>query len=90
MADHLLCDDALLLVGDQQIEVQVDVGLFLPDTGSWGGVLRQIPPPLANTVKSATEVRLRMSTGQERRIRLLAGSSDETSVPFMGEGTAPF
>lgn len=74
MADHLPCDDALLLFGDQQIDVQVDEGLFLPDTGSWGGVLRQIPKQLAGTVKHASDVRLRMSSGQERRIRLLAGA----------------
>jgi hypothetical protein len=51
-ADHLLCDDALLLVGDQQFKVQADGGRFLPDTGSWGGVLRHIPPPLASTAKA--------------------------------------
>lgn len=42
MSAHLRCADAWLLLGDQQIAVEVDLGLFLPDTGLWGGVLRHV------------------------------------------------
>ncbi|MGK5693254.1 hypothetical protein ACSNOJ_10175 [Streptomyces sp. URMC 128] len=90
MAADLHRDDALLLVDDQQIAVEVDFGLFLPDKGSWGGVLRRVPEWVAGAVKSADEVRLRLSSGHERRIRPLAVPDDEISVPFVGEGTAPF
>ncbi|MEV4790167.1 hypothetical protein AB0K53_32835 [Streptomyces tuirus] len=90
MADHVRSDDALLLFDDQQIEVQADVGLFLPDTGAWGGILRPIPERLADTIRNAEPVCLRMSSGQERPIRLLTVHADDTSVPFVGEGTAPF
>ncbi len=88
MAARLRCDDAWLLVGDQQIAVKVDLGLFLPDTGLWGGVLH-LPERLAGAMRDA-EARLRLPTGQERRIRPRAGPDEETSVPFIGEGTAPF
>ncbi|MDH6522134.1 hypothetical protein [Streptomyces sp. SAI-090] len=84
MAGPVHRDDALLLFGDQQVQVEADVGLFLPDTGLWGGFLRDVPAWLPGTMSTAEEVRLRMSTGQERRIRPLAVSSDETSVPFNG------
>ncbi|GAB2768799.1 hypothetical protein [Streptomyces bullii] len=84
------CDDALLLVDDQQIAVGADFGVFLPDKGLWGGVLRHVPEWVAAAVKNADEVRLRLPSGHERRIRPLAAPGDETSVPFMGEGTAPF
>lgn len=43
MSVHLRCADAWLLLGDQQIAVEVDLGLFLPDAGLWGGVLRHVP-----------------------------------------------
>jgi hypothetical protein len=89
MADHLRSADGWLVVDDQQIAVEVDLGLFLPDTGLWGGVLCTLPQGLAGTMRDA-EVRLRPETGQERRIRLLAGPHDETSVAFVGEGTPPF
>lgn len=89
MAAQLRCDDAWLLLGDQQIAVEVDLGVFLPDTGLWGGVLRHVPAGLAGAMRDA-EARLRLPTGQERRIRPLAIPDDETSVPFIGEGTAPF
>ncbi|MFI2415727.1 hypothetical protein [Streptomyces sp. NPDC018947] len=89
MTTHLRCVDAYLLVGDQEIAVAVDLGLFLPDTGLWGGVVRHVPGWLAGTMRDA-EARLRLPTGQERRIRPLARPDDETSVPFIGEGTAPF
>jgi hypothetical protein len=90
MAAYLHRDDALLLVDDQQIAVEVDLGLFLPDKGSWGGVLRRVPQWVAGAVKNADEVRLRLSSGHERRIRPLAAPGYENYVPFMGEGTAPF
>ncbi|MFE6335893.1 hypothetical protein ACFVOK_22225 [Streptomyces sp. NPDC057798] len=44
---------------------------------------------MADTVQE-TGARLRMPTGQERRIRPLAIPDDETPVPFIGEGTPPF
>ncbi|MFI7020877.1 hypothetical protein [Streptomyces sp. NPDC050164] len=90
MAADLRCDDALLLVDDQQIPVGADLGLFLPDRGLWGGVLRRVPEWVAGAVKNADAVRLRLSSGHERRIRPLGAPGDETSVPFIGEGTAPF
>ncbi|WP_020123731.1 hypothetical protein [Streptomyces canus] len=90
MRADLRCDDALLFVGDQQIAVEVDLGLFLPDTGVWGGVLNRIPPSMVDQVRSAHEAHVRLSSGQKRRIRPLAAPIDGTSVPFMGEGTAPF
>ncbi|MFB7245617.1 hypothetical protein CW362_09850 [Streptomyces populi] len=89
MAAHLRSEDGWLLVGDRRIVVEVDLGLFLPDTGLWGGVLRNIPRGLASSVRDV-EARLQLQTGQARRIRLLAGPDDETSVPFIGEGSAPF
>ncbi|MGW4102045.1 hypothetical protein [Streptomyces sp. NPDC004976] len=89
MAAHLRCDDAWLLVCDQQIAVEVDLGLFLPDAALWGGILRHVPGWLAGAMRDA-EARLRLPTGQERRIRPLATPDDETSVPFIGGGTAPF
>ncbi|WP_406840004.1 hypothetical protein ACICHK_34690 [Streptomyces sp. AHU1] len=89
MADHLRSEDGWLILDDQQIAVEVDLGLFLPVTGSWGGVLCNLPPGLAGAIRG-TEVRLRLENGQVRRIRLLAGPHDETSVSFVGEGTAPF
>lgn len=82
-------DDTVLLLGDQQIAVEVDVGLFLPDGGLWGGVLRHVPERLANAVRDADDVRLRLPTGQERRIRPLVTTNVETCVPFVGEGTMP-
>ncbi|WP_406835315.1 hypothetical protein ACICHK_02080 [Streptomyces sp. AHU1] len=89
MAAHLRSEDGWLLVGDQQIVVEVDLGLFLPDTGLWGGVLHNIPGGLASSMRDV-EARLRLQTGRVRRIRLLAGPDDEMSVAFIGEGTAPF
>ncbi|PTH90478.1 hypothetical protein C9J60_06080 [Streptomyces sp. A244] len=89
MAPHLRSYDAWLLVGDHQIAVEADLGLFLPDTGVWGGILRHVPGWLAGAMRDA-EARLRLPTGQECRIRPLAIPDDETSVPFIGEGTAPF
>ncbi|MCL7428938.1 hypothetical protein [Streptomyces sp. YS415] len=50
MADRLRCADAWLLVGDQQNAVEADLGLFLPDTGSWGGFLRHDPGWMADTM----------------------------------------
>jgi hypothetical protein len=90
MAADLRCDDALLLIDDQQIPVEADLGLFLLDKGLWGGVLRRVPKWVEGAVISADEVRLRLSSGHERRIRPLAAPGDQTSVPFIGEGTAPF
>ncbi|MFJ7968911.1 hypothetical protein [Streptomyces sp. NPDC096324] len=89
MAAHLRSEDGWLILGDQQIPVEVDLGLFLPDTGLWGGVLQNLPPGLAGTLRDA-EVRLRLQNDQVREIRLLAGPHDETSVSFVGEGEAPF
>ncbi|MEU2718728.1 hypothetical protein [Streptomyces sp. NPDC007205] len=89
MSARLRCDDAWFLLGDQRIAMEVDLGLFLPDTGLWGGVLRHVPVGLADAMRDA-EARLRLPTGQERRIRPLAMPNDETSVPFIGEGTVPF
>ncbi|WP_158694539.1 hypothetical protein [Streptomyces canus] len=86
---HLRCMDAWLFLGDQQIAVEVDLGLLLPDTGVWGGVLRRVPGWLAEVSRDA-EARLRLPTGDERRIRPLATPDGETSVPFIGEGPAPF
>ncbi|MFD6554987.1 hypothetical protein [Streptomyces sp. NPDC058398] len=33
MTDHLRAEDGWLIVDDQQIAAEVDLGLFLPDTG---------------------------------------------------------
>ncbi|MFE6365605.1 hypothetical protein ACFVP3_37190 [Streptomyces sp. NPDC057806] len=81
MADRLRCAGTWLLVGDQRIAVEADLGLFLPDRGAWGGFLRQVPGWMADTVQE-TGARLRMPTGQERRTRPLAIPDDETPVPF--------
>ncbi|MFF3885996.1 hypothetical protein [Streptomyces sp. NPDC001914] len=89
MADHLRSEDGWLLVGDQQIAVEVDLGMFLPATGLWGGVLCNLPPGLADTLRGA-EVHLRLQTGPVRQIRLLTDPHDESSVTFLGKGTAPF
>ena len=90
MVAGLCCDDALLFVGDEQIAVEVDLGLLLPDLGVWGGVLHGIPQQLVDHVRCAHELRVRLSSGQERRIRPLAGPLDGAAVSFIGEGTAPF
>lgn len=90
MASDLRCDDAVLLVGDQEFSVEVDVSLFLPDAGVWGGVLRCVPESLAGAVRNTHDLRLRLSSGQERQIRALAAVLDETWIPFMGEGSVPF
>ncbi|MFF2364619.1 hypothetical protein ACFVU0_18235 [Streptomyces sp. NPDC058122] len=89
MADHLSSEHGWLILGDQQIVVEVARGMFLPVTGLWGGVLRNPPRGPAGTMRDA-EIQLRLQTGQVRQIRLLAGPHDETSVAFLGEGTAPF
>ncbi|MEW2252309.1 hypothetical protein ACFW6K_22385 [Streptomyces sp. NPDC058733] len=89
MAAHLRCDDVLLLLEDQRIAVEVDLGLFLPDTGLWGGVLRRVPRWVAHAMRDAG-ARLRFPSGWERRIRPLVIPDDETSVLFIGEGKAPF
>ncbi|WP_406840003.1 hypothetical protein ACICHK_34685 [Streptomyces sp. AHU1] len=87
MADHLRSEDGWLIHGDQQIAVEVDLGLFLPVSGLWGGVLCSLPQGLAGTLRDA-EVRLRLENGEVRQIRLLAGLHE--SVAFLGGGTAPF
>ncbi|WP_406840012.1 hypothetical protein ACICHK_34755 [Streptomyces sp. AHU1] len=51
MADHLRSEDGWLILDDQQIAVEVDLGLFLPVTGSWGGVLCNLPPGLAGAIR---------------------------------------
>ena len=60
----------------------------------WGGILHRIPSALVNDLRSDEDVRLRLSDGQERRIRLRyasqGGDEEGVSVPFLGEGTAPF
>lgn len=85
--------DATLIVGDQQIRVEADVGVFLPDTGMWGGILHHVPARVAAGMRNAEQARLCLPTGQERRIRPLeiADPRGETYVsrPFVGEGTAP-
>jgi hypothetical protein len=84
MASDLRCDDAVLLVGDQDFSVEVDLGLFLPDTGVWGGVLRCVPESLAGAVRNMHDLRLCLSSGQERQIRPFPAVLDETWIPFMG------
>jgi hypothetical protein len=69
--------------------VEVDLGLFLPSTGLWGGVLQNLPAGLAGTLRGA-EVRLRLQNDQIRQIHLLSGPHDETSVSLLGDGKAPF
>ncbi|MFF9135576.1 hypothetical protein ACF1AY_35055 [Streptomyces sp. NPDC014776] len=86
MEPRLRCDDALLILGGEEIAVEVDLGLVLPGRGFWGGVLRRIPASLAAEVQTADEVRLRLSNGQERRIRPLTGRGDSLSAVFLGEG----
>ncbi|OUD03108.1 hypothetical protein [Streptomyces swartbergensis] len=85
--------DATLIVGDQQIPVEADLGVFLPGTGMWGGILHHVPARLAAGMRNAGQVRLCLPTGQERRIRPLeiADPRSETyvSMPFVGEGPAP-
>ncbi|MFD0551550.1 hypothetical protein ACFQ0X_21965 [Streptomyces rectiviolaceus] len=70
------------------------MGVFLPDTGLWGGILHRVPTWLAVGLPSADQVRLRLPTGQERRVRPLeiaeAIDGRDVSVPFLGEGTVPF
>ncbi|MER7404792.1 hypothetical protein ABT373_20415 [Streptomyces sp. NPDC000070] len=89
MSARLRCADAWLILGDQQIAVEVDLALFLPDTGLWGGVLHHVPRRQAGAMREA-EASLRLPTGEEPRIRPLAIPDDETSVPFIGEGPPPF
>ncbi|MER7900967.1 hypothetical protein ABTX62_34115 [Streptomyces sp. NPDC096046] len=93
MSGPLRCVDGTLIVGDQQIAVEADVGVFLPDTGMWGGILRRVPAWLATSLRGAEEVRLRLPTGQVRRIRPLEAThpTGETlvSLAFVGDGAAP-
>ncbi|MGC0400476.1 hypothetical protein RKD27_003120 [Streptomyces sp. SAI-126] len=94
MAGHISCNHATLMVDDRRVAIAVDLGLFLPDTGTWGGIVRRVLTRLAVGLRDADEVRICLPTGEERRIRPLDSvhPSDEAfvSVPFMGEGTAPF
>lgn len=72
MADHLSCDDAVLIVGEQQVAVEVDLGVFLSGPPHrWGGILRSVPRSLAIKMRAAETVRLRLSDGQERVIQPL-------------------
>ncbi|MFF3886185.1 hypothetical protein [Streptomyces sp. NPDC001914] len=89
MADYLRSEDGWIVLDSQQIAVEVDLGMLLPTTGLWGGVLRNVSLGTASTLRGAG-VRLRLESGQVRQIRLLTGPHDETSVAFLGEGTAPF
>ena len=89
MAAYLRCDDVLLLIEEQPIAVEVDLGLFVPATGLWGGVLRRVPRWVAQAMANA-DARLRSPNGWERRIRPLVIPDDDTSVPFIGKGKPPF
>lgn len=87
MAVRLGCGDAQLLLGDQETAVDVDLGgcsCQTPECG--GGVLRNVPPDLAAAVTTADEVRLRLSTGHQRRIRHPRAGRRHDSAPGRSQG----
>ncbi|MFF3313521.1 hypothetical protein [Streptomyces sp. NPDC002952] len=84
----------MLVVGDQQLVVQADLGVLRPDPeASWGGILRNVPTRLLIDLHVYDDIRLRLPDGQERFIRPLDGihaeDTDFTPLYFAGEGTPP-
>ncbi|MFF9815327.1 hypothetical protein [Streptomyces sp. NPDC014006] len=97
MTRAFYCDYATLIVGDRRVPAEVDLGLLLAgEVSRWGGILYRVPAGLVDDARGEAGVRLRLSCGQERHIRLLhvePGWDEDAeclSVPFLGEGTAPF
>lgn len=85
---------AVLVVGDEQVPVEAELGELTPDgSGQWGGFLRGVPVRLATAVHQGQDARLRLPDGQERGLRPAGvprmDSQGRLVVPFLGEGTIP-
>ncbi|MFG2707409.1 hypothetical protein [Streptomyces sp. NPDC048386] len=85
---------AVLVVGNEQVPVEADLGELTPaDHPQWGGLLRGVPERLAAAMQRGEDARLRWPDGQERSVRL-AGvlQTDDPGrllVAVLGEGTPP-
>lgn len=85
---------AVLLVGEEQIPVEAELGVFTPAVKlEWGGLLRGAPLRLATAIRQHDDVRLRFPGEEERRIhpmgRPVPDPQGRLVVFFQGEGMAP-
>ncbi|MFF8732068.1 hypothetical protein ACF073_37205 [Streptomyces sp. NPDC015171] len=95
MGRLIYCTDATLIVGDQQVAVEVDLGLLLPgDQMKWGGILRRLSLSLIDQLRGADAVCLRLPDCKERVIHPFEAipCADDAllSVSFIGQGRPPF
>jgi hypothetical protein len=84
----------VLLVGEEQVAVQAELGGFTPARDpEWGGVLRGVPPRLAAAMRQLDDVRLRFPSEEVRRVHLAGNPVPDDQgrlvVFFRGEGPPP-
>ncbi|MEU4085044.1 hypothetical protein [Streptomyces aureus] len=85
---------AVLVVGTEQIVVQVELGELTPAKSSeWGGLLRGVPMRLAAEMRQGVPSLLRLADGTEHSVRAVGvpwmSDQGRLIVVFLGEGPAP-
>ncbi|MBT2419549.1 hypothetical protein J7F01_15420 [Streptomyces sp. ISL-22] len=81
-------------MGEEQVAVQAELGVFTPARDpEWGGLLRGVPPWLAVAMCQLDDVRLRLPGEEERRVHLVGkpvlDDQGRLVVFFRGEGPPP-
>lgn len=83
---------AVLIVGSELVEVEVELGSLTPGT-QWGGFFRGVPIRLAAALRQDHKALLLLPDGQEKRVRPAGipqmDRQGRLVVPFLGEGPAP-
>ncbi|MFJ9908926.1 hypothetical protein ACIRVK_39855 [Streptomyces sp. NPDC101152] len=85
---------AVLLVGNEQVPVEAELGELTPPKGSqWAGLLHGVPQRLAAAMQRGAEARLCWPDGQERSVRLAGVPHTDAQghllVAILGEGALP-